>query len=109
VTYAICLTQVTAIGPTKISVLFLYRRIFGIEGRRFNKISLALILSATAWTIIFFVLNTIQFIPINAGWTQPPLQVQHRFPKGNTDMFLAQSYVDAALDLFIILLPIPLG
>ncbi|KAI1264671.1 hypothetical protein F5Y18DRAFT_389762 [Xylariaceae sp. FL1019] len=108
VTYAICLTQVLAIGATKVSVLLLYRRIFGIEGRRFNKISIALLLSATAWTLIFFITNTIQFEPINAGWTQLPLEVHHRFPKGNTDMFLAQSYVDAGLDVLIIILPIPL-
>jgi hypothetical protein len=108
VDYGIDLAQMTALGPTKISVLLLYRRIFGIKGRRFNTLSMLLLVVVTAWTITFFLTNTFQYTPVTDMWTKPPA-LAHDTYKYSTRMFLAQAYAGVALDALIIALPAPLG
>ncbi|KAI1324464.1 hypothetical protein F5Y16DRAFT_380989 [Xylariaceae sp. FL0255] len=105
--YGIDLSQMFALGPTKISVLLLYRRIFGVDGRRFNIISMSLIMLTFAWTIIFFVANALQYINPADSWTKPPSEAPTRWDN-ITLVFLAQSYADVALDVLIIALPVPL-
>ncbi|KAI1137617.1 hypothetical protein F5Y05DRAFT_387745 [Hypoxylon sp. FL0543] len=41
-------------------------------------------------------------------WEKKPAEAHSTFSH-STDMFLAQSYADVVLDVFIITLPIPLG
>ncbi|OTA92757.1 hypothetical protein M434DRAFT_31514 [Hypoxylon sp. CO27-5] len=103
--YGIDLAQLLALGPTKASVLLLYRRIFGVDGRRFNIISMTLIAVVIAWTITFFFTNAFQYTPVDSMWTPKA----HLTFKHSTRMFLAQSYFDVALDVTIISLPIPLS
>jgi hypothetical protein len=97
-----------ALGPAKISVLLLYRRIFGIEGRRFNIISMILIIFVTGWTITFFLTNAFQYTPVDDMWNKPPGKAHGTYKYG-TRMFLAQAYAGVVLDVFILALPVPLG
>jgi hypothetical protein len=97
---------VFAIGPTKISVLLFYRRIFHVK-RSFRVISMTLIVLSAAWTIAFFFTSLLQFLPIDSWWLVPP---NKEIPKLDlTKMYLAQSYADVALDVLIISLPISLS
>ncbi|OTA62302.1 hypothetical protein K449DRAFT_433958 [Hypoxylon sp. EC38] len=105
--YGIDLTQLLALGPTKASVLLLYRRIFGVDGRCFNIISVTLIAVVITWTITFFFTNAFQYTPVDSMWTQIPAKAHPTF-EHSTSMFLAESYFDVALDVTIISLPIPL-
>ncbi|KAF7532291.1 hypothetical protein G7054_g8113 [Neopestalotiopsis clavispora] len=107
VNYGIDLAQLLALGPTKASVLLLYRRIFGIASRRFQYISMTLLIIVIMWTIAFFLTNALQYTPVYSMWSQIPSQAHPTF-KQSTKMFLAQSYADVALDVLIIILPIPL-
>ncbi|KAI2768966.1 hypothetical protein F4815DRAFT_450808 [Daldinia loculata] len=107
VQYGVDFAQLLALGPTKVSVLFLYRRIFGDDGRRFNIISMSLILIVIAWTIAFFFTNAFQYTPVYSMWASTPAEAHPTF-KQSTKMFLAQSYADVALDTIIISLPVPL-
>ena len=100
------LSQLPAIGLTKVSVLLFYRRIF-LERRRFNIISLVLIYIVLAWIVAFFFANMFQNDPINASWTKTALQRKKSIDQ--TTMYLAQSYADVALDVIIISLPIPIS
>ncbi|KAK8055067.1 hypothetical protein PG993_000294 [Apiospora rasikravindrae] len=107
VQYGIDLSQLLTLGPTKISVLLLYRRIFGVDGRRFNVISLTLIGAVTIWMVVFFFTNAFQYTPVYSMWGKVPSQ-SHPTYSSSTSMFLAQSYADVALDAIIISLPVPL-
>lgn len=105
--YGADLSQLLALGPTKLSVLFLYRRIFGTSGRRFNLVSMTLIILVIAWTITFFLTNTFQYYPVHTQWAQDPREMRPAMDL--TKMFLSQSYADVALDILIISIPIPLS
>jgi hypothetical protein len=101
------LSQLLALGPTKISVLLLYRRIFGARGRRFNLVSMTLIVLVIMWTVAFFFTNTFQYYPVHTQWAQNPMDMRPSMEL--TRMFLSQSYADVALDIMIVSLPIPLS
>ncbi|KAI0183597.1 hypothetical protein EV127DRAFT_474986 [Xylaria flabelliformis] len=104
--FAVDISQLTALGPTKLSVLLLYRRIFGVHGRRFNIISKALITLTIAWTIAFLFTNIFQYEPVSGYWSKEP---QNRVATQElTRMYLSQSYADVSLDVAIISLPVPL-
>ncbi|KAF2846521.1 hypothetical protein T440DRAFT_510834 [Plenodomus tracheiphilus IPT5] len=105
--YGADLTQLWALGPTKLSVLFLYRRIFGVMGRKFNAISMSLVVLVICWHIAFFFTNMFQYYPIRGMWAMNPKDA-HSTMKSSTKMFLAQSYADVALDIVIITVPMPL-
>lgn len=106
--YGICLCQLFTLGLTKISVILLYRRIFGVDGRRFNITSMALIVTVAVWMVVFFFTNAFQYTPFHSMWGRVTTQAHPTF-SSSTSMFLAQSYADVALDAIIISLPIPLG
>lgn len=106
--YGADLTQLWALGPTKLSVLFLYRRVFGISGRKFNAVSMSFIVIVICWHIAFFFTNMFQYYPIRGMWAMNPKEA-HATMKSPTKMFLAQSYADVALDVVIIAVPIPLS
>jgi len=105
--YGADLTQLWALGPTKLSVLFFYRRIFGVCGRKFNATSMSLIVTVICWQIAFFFTNMFQYYPIHGMWAKNSKDA-HAMLKAPTQMFLAQSYADVALDVVIIAVPIPL-
>lgn len=95
-----------ALGPTKLSVLLFYRRIF--QGKIFDIASWTLIILVSIWTIAFFFTNLFVCLPV-VPWNVPGATV---FAGGEcmqaTEMFLAQSYADFSLDFLILILPLPL-
>ena len=105
-TYANTLSQMLALGPTKLSVLLFYRRIF--RGRSFDIASWSLIVLVVIWTVAFFITNLIVCLPI-IPWDVPGAIVMAGGEcMQATDMFLAQSYADFSLDFLILILPLPL-
>ncbi|PQE29897.1 integral membrane protein [Rutstroemia sp. NJR-2017a WRK4] len=103
--YAGQLSQIVAVGPTKIAVLLFYRRIF--VGRVFEIVTWTLIFLVTAWSVGYFFANMLECIPISQSWASAPGQ-------GNPHcidalpMYFSQVYSDVGLDCLIIIVPIPL-
>lgn len=105
--YAIELTQLLSIGPTKLSVLLFYLRLFGRPSRTFTIINMSLITVTLMWMISFFFANMFKCSPIYAELVPNP-------PGSSTcidesKMFLAQAYSDIILDVLILALPIPIS
>nr|A0A348HAY3.1 RecName: Full=Phomoidride biosynthesis cluster protein H [fungal sp. ATCC 74256]BBG28505.1 putative hypothetical protein [fungal sp. ATCC 74256] len=99
------LSQVLAIGPTKMSVLFFYRRIFGNSGRTiFDNASMVLMIICAAWTVAYFFGNLFHYMPIKMLWTV----TADKLPAPNKQLYLTQCYIDIATDALIISLPIPI-
>ncbi|MCJ1240292.1 hypothetical protein MMC14_008292 [Varicellaria rhodocarpa] len=105
-TYANTIVQLLALGPTKLSVLLFYRRIF--RGKWFNIASWVLIGAVSAWTIAFFFSNLFICVPINSRVSTQVLAITGSKCVRTTKMFLAQSYADFSLDILILALPIPM-
>ena len=106
-TYANTVVQLLALGPTKLSVLLFYRRIF--KGRLFDVCSLSLIAVVVTWTVAFFFTNLLVCVPI-----QSRISTLAAAESGSTcmdllSMYLAQSYADSSIDVLILLLPIPMS
>ncbi|MCJ1312210.1 hypothetical protein MMC25_005884 [Agyrium rufum] len=97
------LTQLLAVGPTKLSVLMFYRRIF--NGRLFDGISISLIVVVVAWTIAFFFGNLFECTPISVNWTGSGMDGKcvNEIP-----LYLAQAYSDVVVDVMILSLPVPM-
>ncbi|KAF1962133.1 hypothetical protein CC80DRAFT_154805 [Byssothecium circinans] len=104
--YAGQLSQIFAIGPTKISVLLFYRRIF--RGKAFNIAVWALIVLVSAWIIGFFFANLFECVPIKEAFVNAPGMGGNPKCIDALPMYLAQVYSDAVLDVLILVLPIPL-
>lgn len=107
--YGSLLTQVLSIGPTKVSVLFFYRRIFSKNGTRwFNITSLIMIYIVVGWTISFFFVNLFECgLDIDQLWMMKPTasrQCVRQFK-----MCQSQAYSAVATDILIIILPIPIS
>ncbi|KAH9906754.1 hypothetical protein F4778DRAFT_594839 [Xylariomycetidae sp. FL2044] len=106
VSYVTNAVQMLSLGPTKLAVLLLYRRIFGTERRAFSAVSLALMVLVAVWTVAFFFTNIFTYTPISDMWTKPPGQAHATFAQA-TQMYDAQCFADMALDVVIITLPLP--
>ncbi|KAF2823678.1 hypothetical protein CC86DRAFT_327513 [Ophiobolus disseminans] len=65
--YAMIIVWNACVGITKLSIAFLYKRIFGTRG--FNMISWATIGLLVAWTIAFVLVGIFPCSPISDGWT----------------------------------------
>jgi hypothetical protein len=98
--------QISALGPTKLSVLLFYRRIFGVERRRFSMISASLIVLVIVWTGAFFFTNIFSYTPVSDIWTKPPGEANPTYDHV-TEMYNAQCFSDMALDTIIVTLPLP--
>ena len=64
--YANQLVQLFAVGPTKISVLLFYRKLF--RGQIFNVVTWTMLVLVSLWTVTFFFANLLECIPINHAW-----------------------------------------
>ena len=61
-----------AIGTTKLSVLFLYRRVFQVHNQGFKRALWITIAIVSAWTIIFTLLDIFDCkLPISNLWLHP--------------------------------------
>jgi hypothetical protein len=106
------ITQVLSIGPTKISVLLFYRRLFAKNGTKwFEMSSLVLLYISIGWAVSFFFANLFEcgtemdkLWDISGGQRHRPSHCIQQL-----QMFLAQAYADAAIDGIIIILPIPIS
>ena len=105
--YAGQLSQMLAIGPTKISMLLLYRRIF--RGSTFNIVTMVLIALATGWTVAFFFSNMLECVPIHEAWRNAPGLGGNPHCVDAVPMYLTQVYSDVVIDVLIFIVPIPLG
>lgn len=97
--------QVLALALIKVSILLFYRRIF--LGRAFNVASWVLIGVGVAWGFAFFI---VQFAAcgtsLAAEWSS--LAALKGKCVNTFDVFIFLSAFDVALDLAILLIPIPL-
>lgn len=105
--YAGQLSQMLAIGPTKISMLLLYRRIF--RGSAFNIVTMILIALAVGWTVAFFFSNMLECVPIHEAWRNAPGLGGNPHCVDAVPMYLTQVYSDVVIDVLIFVVPIPLG
>jgi hypothetical protein len=104
--YAGQLCAILAIGPTKISVLLFYRRIF--RGKWFHRATWTLIVFCSAWTISFFFANLFECMPISNAFIHALGTVYNARCIDAIPMYLTQAYADVVLDVFILLIPIPM-
>lgn len=105
--YAGQLSQTLALGPTKISVLLFYRRIF--RGQIFTVVNWTLIGICTSWTVAFFFANTLECIPITDAFENAPGLGGNPNCIDALPMYLSQVYSDVAIDALVLIVPIPLG
>ena len=105
--FAMELTQIMSIGPTKISVLLLYLRLFGAPSRTFRIIDVSMVLIGLVWTVSFFFANVFKCSPVNAEMVPDPPDTFSCIDEST--MFLAQAYSDVVLDALILCLPLPIG
>lgn len=104
--YAGQLSQIFAIGPTKISVLLFYRRIF--RGKVFNIMTWTLIVLVCVWMVAFLFANMFECIPITEAFVNAPGLGGNPNCIDAVPMYLSQVYSDAVLDVLILVLPLPL-
>lgn len=105
--YANELTQLLSIGPTKLSVLLLYLRLFGRPSPTFTVIDISLIVITFIWTTSFFFANMFKCSPIYAELVPDPPETSTCIDE--TKMFLSQAYSDVVLDVLILSLPVPMS
>lgn len=96
------LIQILAVGTIKLSILFLYRRIF--RGRGFGIFNWVLIGVVTAWTITFFIAY------FAACGIAARLETIGDLKTECVNVFalvVAMTASDVAVDLVILILPVP--
>ncbi|KAI1118709.1 hypothetical protein F5Y14DRAFT_397364 [Nemania sp. NC0429] len=93
----------------KLSILFFYRRIFGVQGKLFPIISLLLIVLSCLWGISFFFATLFICYPIHYSWTSaygsPEFEAHCYNPAA---MFYASAISNLIVDVFILLIPTPM-
>jgi hypothetical protein len=104
--YAGQLSQIFAIGPTKISVLLFYRRIF--SGKLFHLVTWMLIGLVVGWMIAFFFANLLECVPISEAFVNAPGLAGNPKCINAIPMYLSQVYSDVVLDVLILIIPMPL-
>ena len=103
VNYAAQLCQTLTFTFTKLSVLFLYQRIF--TGDIFRRALYIMYSIVIMWGIAFFFCNLLQCWPISTNWAlfgyDPNSCIE------TTTMYLAQSWSDVLTDVMILSMPAP--
>ncbi|KAL8788760.1 MAG: hypothetical protein Q9195_007167 [Heterodermia aff. obscurata] len=102
VRYASQLLDLLSFASAKLSVLFLYRRIFALP--TFTLLTTCLITLVSAWFLAFFFTLALQCAPISVLWTSLfPTNCINIQPVAYTN-----SVTDFVFDLFILAMPLPL-
>ena len=101
------LSQVFSVGPVKVSVIFLYRRIF--RGPIFNIITWILTGLVAAWAVAYFFANLLECVPIEESFKAAPGQGGNPHCVDAIPMYFSQVYSDVLLDILILIVPIPSG
>ncbi|KAI1815144.1 hypothetical protein GGS20DRAFT_545146 [Poronia punctata] len=101
--WIISFLAIPALGFTKLSVLFLYKRIF--ISRSFVIVSWTAIAFIIGWTITLFLINILDCIPIELNWhayagvSGKCLNIEH--------IFWVVNITDIITDVFILMIPGP--
>ncbi|KAF1812450.1 hypothetical protein P152DRAFT_449194 [Eremomyces bilateralis CBS 781.70] len=105
VKFTIQLSNIAAVGLCKLSLLFLFRRIFSTQPfKRVVDVSIAI---ATAWLLGFWLASLFQCTPVNTIWTRWEREyAQYCFDV--VKFYWAIGVTDAVTDLLIMVLPIPM-
>lgn len=92
-----------ALGPTKLSFIFFYRRIF--RGSAFNIVSRSALCFVVVWAITKFFLDLFQ-CNRHIGWLSTSAKNLAEHCIAGESIALFDATVDVATDLFIIILPL---
>ncbi|KAI1741276.1 hypothetical protein F4680DRAFT_72722 [Xylaria scruposa] len=97
-----------ALGCTKMSFLFLYRRVFAIDRTGATNIFLVgMIVFIIMWTTAFFLTSLFQCkLYFSAPWHSPATQLEHCISRPK--IALALTATDFITDIIILVIPIPL-
>ena len=95
-----------AFGSIKLSILFFYRRIF--RGGTFNHLNWILIVLTSLWTLFFFLVQTFRCgTHFPANWIYP--EINAGYCLDSCRILLACSISDVIIDIFIMILPLPMA
>lgn len=94
-----------AFGVIKLSVIFLYRRLF--VGRLFNRYSLALCTLIALWSLSFFFATAFQCGTHIAYWWTSQATIK-RFCVDTNALNLGFSISDVITDLMVLAIPLPI-
>lgn len=103
--YAFQIIEKLAFGTVKLSILFLYRRIF--VGRIFNIASWAMIAIVSAWSFSFFIATICECNPPSTVWSPNRKAFLTNCIK-TVEMLLGFAWSDVFTDVLILALPIPM-
>ena len=105
VRYASQLLDLLSFASAKLSVLFLYRRIFALP--TFTRIANVFIAIVCAWAIAFFFTLALQCMPVSVQWTMLGMdQAPHCI--NLQPVSYTNSISDFVLDLVVLALPVPM-
>ena len=100
-----CILLIAGLGSVKLSVVFLYRRVFKVV-HAFHLYSIGLIVVLTAWTVGFLVANILQCgTKISALWTSAEDTI--RYCKAAAPASYGFVVSDIITDVFVLVSPIP--
>ncbi|KAF2873320.1 hypothetical protein BDV95DRAFT_604828 [Massariosphaeria phaeospora] len=102
--FAFNILQILALGLTKLSICFFYRRIF--RGKRFNIMSWTVIGLVVAWMVTFLILLTAGCGTNVSAWWGSLLDLTTKCAN-QFSVLLGLAVVDVAVDLMIMILPLP--
>ncbi|KAI1747284.1 hypothetical protein F4782DRAFT_521660 [Xylaria castorea] len=97
-----------ALGCTKMSFLFFYRRVFAIDRTGATNIFLVgMIILIIMWATAFFLTSLFQCkLDFSAAWTSPIAELEHCISQ--VKIALALTIADFITDIIILVIPIPL-
>lgn len=97
--------ELIAYGTAKLSVIFLYRRIFA--NNTFRLITTMAITIVTGWLISFFFVIVFQCTPIASQWQNLEIMNQKNCVS-QQPFYYANSITDLLTDLMVLVLPLPM-
>ena len=104
--YGFQTTEKIAFGLIKLSILFLWRRIFG-HVRAFNRASWVMIVIVSAWSLTFFFATVFQCgVKWSLNWA--PITIFLTQCSNTLNMLTVFTATDIITDLLIIAMPIPM-
>ncbi len=104
--YGFQTTEKIAFGLIKLSILFLWRRIFG-HVRTFNIVSWVMVGIIIAWSLTFFIATVFQ-CGVNWSLNWAPITLFLTECSNTLDMLTVFTATDIITDLLIIAMPIPM-
>ncbi|KAI0518513.1 hypothetical protein F5B22DRAFT_599503 [Xylaria bambusicola] len=91
-----------SLGPTKLSIVCFYRRIF--RGSKFSILTSILLAVIASWAAAFFFAGLLICVPVEAFWTQDPA-ARCFVP---IPLFYTGAISDTIVDVIILSIPVPL-